>query len=342
MIAMKLDKGDMIGVVSPSTPTTPGDLKLDKGVRFLEDVGFQVIIGKHVFSRTWGYCASPQEKAADINNMFADQSIKAIVCSQGGDTANACLPYLDWSVIEENPKIFLGISDITVLLNAIHTKTGLVTFHGNDVMWGFGMDPTPYDVQEFVSRLMKAEIGAVNANGKREAVRGGAAEGRLLGGNLNGLLKLAGTPYFPDCTESILFVEGIGLAPEECDYKFHQLKQIGVFDKVQAVIIGYIDGLDNKADEPLKMQDVLLRVTSECEFPILKVNDFGHNCPNTTLPVGAKVRVEADKQEMAILEECVRTIPSPNYENDDRLHVPSVITSYTEAGPRKIELVNKQ
>jgi len=87
VIAMKLDQGDRIGVVSPSTPTTPGDLKLDKGVRFLKDMGFQVILGKHVFSRTWGYCASPQEKAADINNMFADQSIKAIICSQGGDTA---------------------------------------------------------------------------------------------------------------------------------------------------------------------------------------------------------------------------------------------------------------
>jgi len=308
VIAMKLDKGDRIGVVSSSTPVPPGDLQFNKGVRFLEDMGFRITLGKHVFSNTLGYAASPQEKAEDINNMFADKSIKAIVCSQGGSTANACLPYLDWDVIKENPKVFLGISDITVLLNAIYAKTGLVTFHGNDVMWGFGRDPTPYDVQEFVSRLMEAEIGKVNANGKRETIRSGVVEGRLLGGNLKCLLKLAGTPYFPDFTASVLFVESIEITPEECDYQFHQLKQIGVFDQVQGVIVGYIDGLDNKADEPLKMQDVLLTVTSEYRFPILKANDFGHNCPNTTLPVGAKVRVEADKQEIEILEECVGTI----------------------------------
>ena len=308
MIAMKLDEGDRIGVVSPSTPVTPRDLQFNKGVRFLEDMGFRVTLGKHIFSNTLGYAASPQEKAADINDMFADPSIKAIICSQGGSTANACLPHLDWDVIKENPRIFLGISDITVLLNAIYAKTGLVTFHGNDVMWGFGRDPAPYDVQEFVSRLMEAEIGKVNANGKRETIRGGVVEGRLLGGNLKCLLKLAGTPYFPDFSESVLFVESIETTPEECDYQFHQLNQIGVFDKVQGVIVGYIDGLDNKADEPLKMQDVLLTVTSEYRFPILKANDFGHNCPNTTLPVGAKVRVEADKQEIEILEECVGTI----------------------------------
>jgi len=306
MIAPRLNRGDRIGVVSPSMPAARGEPKFESGVRFLRGMGFDVVIGKHVYSHTLGYTASPQEKAADIDDMFADESIGAIMCAQGGDTANGCLPYVEWDTIKRNPKILLGISDITVLLNAIYTRTGLVTFHGNDVMWGLGRDPTPYDVQEFLSRLVDAEIGAVNANGTRETVRGGVAEGTLLGGNLKCLLKLAGTPYFPDLSGSILFLEALNITPPACDYMFNQLRQIGVFEHVRGVVVGYIDGLQNDPDASIQMEDVLLNVTGEYDFPILKVNDFGHNCPNTVLPVGAKVRVDADRQELEILGQCVR------------------------------------
>ena len=306
MIAPKLNKGDKIGVVSPSNPVTDDVLAQFKaGVKFLQDQGFEVVVGKHVFSTTLGYSATPQEKAEDINTMFADASIKAIICTQGGYTANACLPYLDWAVIQANPKIFLGISDITVLLNALYTKTGLVTFHGNDVMWGFGRDPDPYDVQEFINRLVEAQIGPVKPHRERKTIRSGVAKGKLLGGNINCLLKLAGTPYWPDFTGSVIFLEALDVLPAACDHMLHQLKHMGVFDQARGVVIGYIDGLDNKAEQPVKMEDVLQSVTAEYDCPILKMNDFGHNCPNTTLPVGGQVRVDADSQVLEILEPCV-------------------------------------
>jgi muramoyltetrapeptide carboxypeptidase len=306
MIAPRLNREGRIGVIAPSSPAARGEPKLESGVRFLRDMGFDVVLGKHVYSHTLGYAASPREKAADINGMFADESIEAIMCAQGGDTANACLPYVEWDTIKRNPRIFAGISDITVLLNAIYARTGLVTFHGNDVMWGFGRDPSPYDVQEFLGRLVDAQIGAVNANRARETVRSGVAEGTLLGGNLNCLLKLAGTPYFPDFAGAILFLEALNITPSACDHMFNQLKQIGIFEQVHGVVVGYIDGLQNDPDASIQMEDVLLNVTAEYDFPILKVNDFGHNCPNTALPVGAQVRVDADRQQMEILEKCVR------------------------------------
>jgi muramoyltetrapeptide carboxypeptidase len=306
MISAKLNKGDKIGVVSPSNPVTDDVLaQFKNGVKFLEEQGFKVVMGEHVFSTTLGYAASPQEKAADLNRMFADAAIKAIICTQGGYTANACLPYLDWAVIRANPKIFLGISDITALLNALYVQTGLVTFHGNDVMWGFGRNPDPYDIQEFFKRLVEAEIGLVKSNRPRQTVRSGAAEGKLLGGNINCLLKLTGTPYWPDFTGSILFLEAVDVLPAACDHMLHQLKQVGVFDQARGVIIGYVDGLDNKTEQTIKLETVLLNVTAGYNFPILKTNDFGHNCPNTTLPVGGQVRVDADKQEVTILEPCV-------------------------------------
>jgi muramoyltetrapeptide carboxypeptidase len=305
MLANKLSPGDTIGVVSPSTPVEPGNPQLANGVRVLEDLGFKGILGKHVFANSLGYAASPTEKAADLMGMFGDPEVRAIICSQGGDTANASLPYLDWQVIRDNPKIFLGISDITVLLNAIYAKTGLVTFHGNDVMWGFGRHPTAYDRQEFLARLVDGKIGKVIPAGPRKAMRSGRAEGRLLGGNLRCLLKLAGTPYFPDFSGAILFIESLGFEPAASDYMFRQLQQMGVFDQVAGVIVGYIDGVDNLPGARLYLEDVLLTVTQDYHFPILKTNDFGHNCPNTTLPVGARVRMDADEQEIEILEKCV-------------------------------------
>jgi len=307
MIPMRLKAGDAIGVVSPSTPVTDElDEQFRHGVEFLESLGFRLVIGEHVRSKTLGYAASPQEKAEDINRMAADQAIKAIICSQGGATANACLPYLNWEIIRGNPKIFLGISDITVLLNAIHHKTGLVTFHGDDVMWGFGRHPAAYDRQEFIARLMDARIGEVVANRERRTIRGGTAEGKLLGGNLSCLLKLAGTPYWPDLTGAILFVEALNITPEACDYQFRQLEQMGVFDAIRGAIVGYVDGLQKDENAAHQMEDVLLSVTSGYGFPILKVNDFGHNCPNTVLPVGGRVKIDAERQTVEIVASCVQ------------------------------------
>lgn len=303
----RLQAGDTIGIISPSdTVPGPSDEKFIKGVAFLEELGFKVAVGEHVFSTSWGYTASPQEKAADINQMFADHSIQAILCSQGGATANACLPYLDWEVIRTKPKIFLGISDITVLLNAIHHKTDLITYHGNDLMWGFGRNPASYDRQEFIAWLLQGVSGEIPTNGERRTIRAGTAEGKLLGGNLNCLMKLAGTPYFPDFSASLLFLEALNISTEACDYYFQQLKQIGVFDQIKGAVVGYNDGLQNNEQAVMQMEEVLLRVTEGYSFPILKMNDFGHNCPNTVLPVGATARLDADQCRLQILEPCVR------------------------------------
>lgn len=307
MIPKKLSKGDVIGIVSPSRPVFQELAEqFKRGAAFLEAQGFKLKVGEHVYSTTLGYAASPLEKAEDLNRMFADESVRAIICSQGGATANTCLPYLDWDNIRSHPKIFLGMSDITVLLNAIHHKTGLVTFHGSDLMWGFGRNPTAYDEQEFSARLVNARIGEIPPNGERQTIRSGTAEGKLLGGNLHCLAKLAGTPYFPDFTGAIFFVEAMGIQPEECDHFFQQLKQIGVFDQICGAIVGYIDSLQNDPNAMTQMEDVLLHVTAEYDFPILKVNDFGHNCPNTILPVGGNVRVDTNRGTMEILEECVQ------------------------------------
>ncbi len=309
-----LKKGDTIGIVSPSGAISKATKnQLNSGIKFLQKLGFKTVLGKNALKVYNSSAGTGQERADDINEMFSSNSIGAIMCTQGGETANSCLPFVNWNIIKKNPKIFLGISDITALLNSMYSKSKLVTFHGNDVMWGFGRKPSKYDTNEFIERVVNKKIGLVNKNSTWKAIRSGSAKGTFLGGNLTCLMKLIGTEYFPDLTNSILFLEEYRPRPEQCEYKLEQLKQMGIFEKVKGVLIGHIDGIDNKSGLAQKasvhskqtMESILLRVTDGYDFPILKCHDFGHNCPNTTLPVGTKVRLDADKKELNIIEKCL-------------------------------------
>ncbi len=307
LIPRKLSPGDTIGVIAPSDPVLPEqEHKLQSGLDYLANLGFKVKIGTNLRSNALGYAASPEEKAEDLNLMFADPKIKAIICAQGGDTANAALSLIDWENIRQNPKVFLGLSDITVLLNAIFRQTGLVTFHGNDILWGFGNNLDPYEQKEFVRTLVDGLIGPIPPNRTRNCIRGGQAGGILLGGNLRCLLKLAGAPYWPDFSGAILFVEAYEISPTACHTAFHQMRQMGVFDQISGAVVGYIYSMQHRNMTRPHIEHVLLEVTEENSFPILKMNEFGHNCPNTVLPVGGEAFLNADLGSLTVTDPCVR------------------------------------
>ncbi len=303
MISKKLKLGDTIGIISPSAPVTE-KLKnqFERGIKFLENWGFKIKIASNALKNTQGYWATPQERANDLNSMFADNEVKAIICSQGGASANWILPLIEYETIKNNPKIIIGISDITVLLNAINQKTGLVTFHGNDLIFGFGRDHTDYDENEFKERLIEGKIDKINQYSEWKSIISGVAEGVLVGGNLGCLNKLAGTEYFPDFNNKIIFLEDHDktVTPQKAECYLHQFKQIGVFDKIKGIWLGYYSHKSG-----VQYEEIVMKVVNEYNFPILKCNDFGHNTQNTTIPVGAKVRLDAVNNEIIILENCV-------------------------------------
>jgi len=308
-IPPRLRPGNTIGIITPSAPISSSPSpeprqELERGMKFLQDLGFKVVLAEHALKEDGYSAGTAQERAADINAMFADQNVRAILSSHGGTTVNSCLPFLDWKAIRENPKVLMGFSDLTVLLLAVHTMTGLVTFHGNMVMWHFGMNPTDYDREEFLDRMVQAKIGVIQKNSEWKTIRGtGRVEGRLFGGHIGQLSLLFGTPYWPDFEESILFLEFTEYEPAALDARFQQLKQMGVFEKVRGAIIGHIQvGPQEKA---YQAENILNKVTENFDFPILKTDDFGHLCPNTVLPVGVRARLDADSAELAILEPCV-------------------------------------
>jgi len=293
-------------VVSPSAVVTDeGRPQLDAGIAVLEDLGLRVRLADHALSASLGYSATPAEKAADLNRMVADPEVRAIMCTQGGTTANACLPLLDWPALAANPKVLVGMSDITVLVNAVFARTGLITFHGPDLMWGLGRDPSAYDVEEFTARLVDGTVGPVRPAGPRGTIRPGVAEGPLLGGNVECLRKLAGTPFAPDVTGAVLLLETLGFAADAGHCCFHHLAQAGMLDRVAGIVVGHVDG-DGQAP-PLRLVDVLVEVLDElgCDVPVLRIADIGHNCPNTVLPIGARVRMDADRHLLEIAEPCL-------------------------------------
>lgn len=126
MLANRLKIGDTIGIISPSAPITE-DLteQFNKGLQVFKDLGFKIVLSKNIYANTLGYSSTISEKVEDINKMFENKKVKAIICSQGGQNSNAILPYIDYEIIKNNPKIIMGISDSTAILNAIYAKTCL-------------------------------------------------------------------------------------------------------------------------------------------------------------------------------------------------------------------------
>ncbi|MDX1659245.1 MAG: LD-carboxypeptidase, partial [Nitriliruptorales bacterium] len=178
--------------MSPS-PDPHGEL--ERGLECLREMGFEPVLAEHALAETGYTAGSAEQRAADINAMFADPSIRAIIASHGGQVAHGVLPHLDWDAMRTNPTIFMGFSNITTLNLAIHARTGLVTFNGNMVMWHLGMEPTDYDLDEFRAVLMDGRSGRVPKNSSWVTVRDGDARpGRLVGDAL-GLRGLAQTAY---------------------------------------------------------------------------------------------------------------------------------------------------
>lgn len=301
MLANRLKYGDTIGVISPSKPITENEKQcFEKGKKILNDMGFNVELGKHVYTATLGYSATKEEKAEDINSMFLNKNIKAIFSSAGGENSFTCLDLIDYEIIKKNPKIIYGMSDATIYLNAIYTKTDLVTFHQSDVMSFSELEKNLFEKQDFIRRLVNGEIGKIQHNTKWKCLREGIAEGIIVGGNIKAIVNLLNTEYMPDLKDKILFLEAYKKSTsfELVDCYFCLLKYHGVFEQIKGLWIGYYEG----DTEEIKVEDVMMNHLKEYTFPILKCDDFGHNCANVVIPIGAKVKLDAKKCEVEILE----------------------------------------
>jgi len=311
----KLEVGDTIGVIAPSHPVLPFQKMYLQGIKNLERLGFKVKEGKTVRLQHSGYMAGTDvQRADDINSMFADKEVKAIICALGGQVAIRTLRYLDFDLIKANPKIFSGMSDITTFHVAFLAKTGLVGLHQTDVVFGFGADidtkEAKYEMDLFFKVTKNAEpLGLLPAFTHWEAWREGKAEGRLFGGNVPSLQALLGTTYFPKLNEDIIFFwEAMTQPLDLLDQRLVQFREAGLFDRAKGMLIGKIRGEEQSAmkDMTSEVKEVILDITDEFDFPIIASMDFGHYTPNLPLPMGLKASMDTEGTRVWINESYVK------------------------------------
>ncbi len=305
----RLKKGDLIGIVAPAGPVLDVS-KIDRGVRYLEQLGYHVALGEHV-NRIHGYLAgTDEERVADLHSMFEDPRIKAIMAVRGGYGTTRILPLLNYRMIARHPKIFVGFSDITALQLALWRKSHLVTFHGPMLAADFA-DPVDPFKEEFFWNLLSSHTKQGKIAFPTDVVplrlHTGKATGRLLGGNLSLIVSLLGTPYQPDFTDNILCIEDIDEEPYRIDRMLTHARNAGVLEECSGVLAGQFTGCSPKdpTRPSFRTEEVLERAAELAAKPFLSNLPFGHTPRKMTLPLGLKVRVNADAGEIEFLESAV-------------------------------------
>jgi len=306
----KLRKGDLIGIISPAS--SPDDLTLiQSGIKYIEGLGYPTILGNNV-GKNRGYLAGTDaERVADIHQMFGDKKVKAIFCLRGGYGAFRLLDKIDYKVIRNNPKIFVGFSEITSLQMAFLQKANLITFAGPMVLPNFSKDVSTYTEENFWTMITSTKkLGKVKLPelDKLPSLNSGIAAGRLVGGNLAVFVSLLGIKYLPDLNNKILLLEEINEPPYKIDRMFNQLRLNKVFDKVSGIILGsFVDCNEpDKEKKTLTLEEVWSDYLSSIKIPVINSFPHGHIKDMVTVPFGIRIKLNTTKGNLEFLESGVR------------------------------------
>ncbi len=309
----RLRAGDTVGLIEPAGFTDDA-FDLEPVKQNIIAMGLKPKPSRHLTDR-YGYLAGKDaDRASDINDMYADPDVKAVFAVRGGWGCARILPYLDFARIRANPKLLIGYSDITALHLAFAAKAGFTTIHGpvassgwNRFSWDYfravafdGATPTFTNPVGTEDRLVQ-RIGSIRTFGP------GKATGRLLGGNLTVLAALMGTPWMPDFTGAILFIEDIGEQPYRIDRMLTQLALGGVLGKLAGVVFGQCTdcGPAGASYGGFTLSEVLDQHLRPLGIPVFQGAQFGHVASQFSLPVGAKAEMDADAGTIRLLEPAV-------------------------------------
>ncbi len=299
-----LRPGGTIGVIAPAGSVDPAELA--QGVEHLKGMGFRVALGASVAKRLRYLAGSDRERAADLNRMFSNPEIAAIVCARGGYGTSRIIPYLDEDAIAQHPKILVGSSDVTLLLNHLRQHFGLVTFHGPMVAPNFGKQPSSLTDAWFKKILVEAWGKGPMAVDGVKGLRGGQAQGPLVGGCLTMLCATLGTPYEIQTDGAVLLLEDIDEAPYRIDRMLTQLKAAAKFKNAKGVIFGKMPGCQPSSNSSYVLEDVICDVLADQTVPILCGFPAGHGGEQVTLPLGIPVQIDGNTAAVTLLESAVR------------------------------------
>lgn len=296
----RLQRGDTIGIISPSSPPDPESL--EKSLTFLEQLGLKWKFGKHAKNINGYLAGTDEEKLDDLHEMFRDSSIKGIICSSGGYGSARFTDKIDLQLMRENPKVFWGFSDITFLHTAIRQYANLVTFHGPMLGPNIGKDTfEELSARMFQQLFQPMELHYSEEISPLETLVGGVAQGELIGGNLSILTKTIGTKFEIDTKGKILLIEDIGEEPARVDGLLNHLRMAGKLEDLAGVVIGDFANIETKKRWTLTLDEVLDDYFADFSVPVVKGFKIGHCEPHFSVPLGVPAKLDADAKTLTIL-----------------------------------------
>lgn len=310
----RLAPGATVALIAPSGPLLERD-DLVRAAELCRAMGYQPRVMPHA-GDAYGYLAGRDEdRLADLNQALTDAAVDAVWCIRGGDGLNRIIQGVDFAGFARRPRPVIGFSDITVLLLALWQQTGVVTFHGpiartpmpNFQRWHFDRVLTSIAAAGTLGKPAPAPNVLVPSAGRIVTVTGGVARGPLVGGNLTLVQALIGTPYEPDTTDAILFLEDVGEDVYRIDRMLAHLRLAGKFERLAGVALGRFTELNrNTPSGALGLDELLHTYFGARGIPVAAGFPFGHIDDQWTLPVGVLAELDAGAGELTLLEPAVR------------------------------------
>jgi len=324
----RLRFGDTIAVFSPSSPATAwAPTRFQRAKEFLHAKGFAILEGSLTGKQDHYRSGSVRERVAELNALIRDPQVKAIMSSIGGYNSNSLLPYIDYEYLAAHPKIIIGYSDMTAILQAIQAQSNLVTYYGPALVASFGeFSPLVDETYAYFEQLLvhppscpytcpcpavwtdewldweKQDRAKATQTNAQITVFPGTVEGRLVGGNLSTMGGFFGSTYMPIIEEGdILLIEDCLSNAQAIERSFAMLKLNGILDRVGGIILGKHELYDDKGTGR-KPHEILVEILNGHELPFLAEFDTAHTHPMVPLPLGVRARLDADKQELTLLE----------------------------------------
>lgn len=287
----QLKQGDTVALVACSNGRSKQEEhKINELIEALEEMGLNVVCSPYLYALEDVFNGKAKEKAKVLMDFYKDDSIKMIFDISGGDLANEVLGYLDYKVIKESKKPFVGYSDLTTLVNGIYTKTGNLGYL--------------YQIRNIVGELGEVQKAWVKQtlfeeqeellDFSYEFIQGESLEGEVVGGNIRCFLKLAGTPYMPDFTDKILLLESMGGGPAQMNTFLNQYAQMGVFEKIRGILLGTFSNMEQKGLTPT-VETLLQQVLADSplervhKLPIVKTREIGHGADSKAVIIGKSI-----------------------------------------------------
>lgn len=310
ILPRRLREGDLIGLVTPASAIKKE--QLEATVQKLEDLGFRTTYRESVLSQYGYFAGTDRARAGELTEMFADGEVNGIWCIRGGYGSIRILDRVDFDIIRNNPKVFVGYSDITALHTAIYQETGLVTYHG------------PLGISEF-NRFSFRSLNRVvmepsdtyrypyarekgtrkNPEFDRYTITGGEAEGELAGGNISVLDSMIGTRFEPDFENKVVYLEEIEEKTYRVDKMLFHLLSATNLKKAAGIVMGVM-GKCNVNDEPrLTLKEAITGLLDSLGIPVCYGLSFGHIDRMITIPNGIRARMNADRSNLVLLEKTV-------------------------------------